>query len=315
MLSRTANGLYWLGRYFERAENVARMLDVNFRSSLLPASDPAIHDDWSSALAITGTAETFFQTNETANADAVIAFMAQDRGNPNSILSCLYRARENARALRGSITSEMWESMNETWLEAGAPARRAALHSGQSEFFDWVKERSHLFRGVTAGTMMRNDAFHFLRLGTFLERADATARLLDVKYHMLLPAAEDVGGVADFYQWAALLRSVSALRAYRRMYHTAISPFHVAELLVLHGDMPRSLHASMREINTVFDELRELYRKDYECFRLAGETYAQLRYGRMTDIFGVGLHEFLTRFVERTARIGDQIAVDFQLNG
>ena len=314
MLSRTADHLYWLGRYIERAENLARTLEVSHRTSLLPQPGPQ-PPDWSAALAITDNTEAFAERFETADARSVITYLALDASNPSSIVSCLRAARENARELRGSITSEMWESLNETWLEARGQDYGRIAARGLSPYFDWVKERSHLFRGITFGTMLRDDAFQFLRLGTFLERADNTARLLDVKYHMLLPQTEAVGGVVDYYQWAALLRSVSALRAYRRVFHHSISPIHVAELLVLRDDMPRSLHASLREIDSIFEALREEYRTDYECFRLAGELYGRLRYGRMADIFASGLHEFLSAFLDHTAVLGDQIARDFDLNG
>jgi uncharacterized alpha-E superfamily protein len=312
MLSRTADNLYWLGRYFERAENIARMLDVAHRSALISRQDVAAAD-WSSVLSITGNAGAFNAKYATADARNVITYMAFDYENSSSIAFCIRRARENGRALRGSITSEMWESLNETWLALQSEKYENVAARGFSPFFDWVKERSHLFRGVTFGTMLRDDCYHFLRLGTFLERADNTARLLDVKYHLLLPKDDAVGGVVDYYQWAALLRSVSALRAYKQLFHEAILPWRVAELLILREDMPRSLRASCREIEALFGELRQRYHTEYECFRLAGEMYARLRYGRMEDIFQEGLHEFLTDFIARTAELGGQIAEDFQL--
>ncbi len=312
MLSRTADNLYWLGRYFERAENTARMLDVAHRSALISRQDVAAAD-WGSVLGISGTAKSFATKYDKADARNVITYMVTDLENLTSISACIRRARENGRALRGSITSEMWECLNETYLSLQGKDYDHVAASGFSGFFDWVKERSHLFRGVTFGTMLRDDAYHFLRLGTFLERADNTARLLDVKYHLLLPASDAVGGVVDYYQWAALLRSVSALRAYKHVYREAILPWRVAELLILREDMPRSLRASFREIDVLFGELRTRYHRDYECFRLAGDIYGKLRYGRMEEIFQGGLHEFLTDFIRRTANLGKQIADDFQL--
>ena len=311
MLSRTADNLYWLGRYIERAENIARMLDVAHRSALISRKDVAAAD-WGSVLGITGIAEAFFQRFSVTADRSIISFMAFDHNNWSSISACVRRARENGRALRGSITSEMWESLNETWLMLQGKKYEDVAANGFSQFFDWVKERSHLFRGVTFGTMLRDDCYHFLRLGTFLERADNTARLLDVKYHLLHPA-DAVGGVVDYYQWAALLRSVSALRAYKQLYHEAIVPRRVAELLILREDMPRSLRASYREIDALFVELGQRYHREYECFRIAGDMYRRLRYGRMEDIFAVGLHPFLTEFISRTSRLGEQIVDDFQL--
>jgi uncharacterized alpha-E superfamily protein len=312
MLSRTADNLYWLGRYIERAENTARMLDVAHRSALISRQEVA-EADWGSVLAISGTAQAFAGKHQRTDAAAVITWMVFDFDNLSSIAACLRRARENGRALRGSITSEMWESLNETWLVLQGKTYEDVIAGGTSPFFDWVKERSHLFRGVTFGTMLRDDCYHFLRLGTFLERADNTARLLDVKYHMLLPRPDAVGSMVDFYQWAALLRSVSALRAYKRLYREAVLPWRVAELLILREDMPRSLRASYREIDVLFGELRQRYHADYECFRLAGDIYGKLKYGRMDEIFQNGLHEFLTDFIRRTSNLGKQIADDFQL--
>ena len=177
------------------------------------------------------------------------------------------------------------------------------------DFFDWVKERSHLFRGVVFGTMLHDDAFRFIRLGTFIERADNTARILDVKYHVLLPKGEQVGGYVDYYQWGALLRSVGAFRAYRRVYHDAVYPWRIIELLILRADMPRSLHHCYEILIATLDELAG--KKQLECRRLAGQIYAQLRYGRIDKIFQSGLHEFLTDFIASNNAVGTQLQEDF----
>jgi uncharacterized alpha-E superfamily protein len=215
--------------------------------------------------------------------------------------------------MRVQITSEMWESMNATWLEVRDMTYNRLEAMGPRTFFDWVKERSHLFRGVTYGTMLRDEAFRFVRLGTFLERADCTARLLDVKYHVLLPRPEDVGGALDYYQWGALLRSVSAFRAYRNLYRDVIKPIQVAELLILRGDMPRSLLASFNEIREILTSLRDTYSRDYPSTRLALELHSQLRYGRIEDVFVQGLHEYLTQFIEQILALSGAIARDFML--
>jgi uncharacterized alpha-E superfamily protein len=199
----------------------------------------------------------------------------------------------------------MWEVINGTWLEMQRVAEERVTSDRIHEFFEWVKERSHLFRGVTVGTMLQDEAFQFNRLGTFLERADNTARILDVKYHVLLPRVEDVGGAVDYYQWAAVLRSVSAFESYRKVYRDVITPLRVAELLILREDMPRSLHACMNES---YDILRKLVGEDPdEALRLAGEMHAALHYGRMDAIFGAGLHEYLTDFLRRTGQLGAEI--------
>ena len=313
MLSRTADNLYWLGRNTERAESMARLLDVSYRMSLLPTADRHGVTDWSSAIAVAGAGGAFATTYGEATARNVIEWMALDQDNPSSIRSCLATARKNARSVRSAITTEMWEALNDTWFTMGGTDYQAVEKMGVSKFFDWVKERSHLFRGVTQGTMLQDDAYLFLRIGTALERADNTARILDVKYHVLLPETEEVGGVVDYYQWGALLRSVAAFGAYKRLFRDTITPARVAELMILRVDMPRSLHACFDEINDHFTDLRELYRRDYECFRLAGENYSRLRYGRIEAIFRVGLHEFLTDFLRRNDELGGQISRDFMM--
>jgi uncharacterized alpha-E superfamily protein len=180
---------------------------------------------------------------------------------------------------------------------------------GISNFFDWVKERSHLFRGVTFGTIRRDEAFHFHRLGTYMERADNTARILDVKYHVLLPSVEDVGGAVDYYQWSAVLRSVSAFEAYRKVYRDVITPLRIAELLILRDDLPRSLVFCLRDVYQILNIVRN--GQSGEATRQAGEIYSSLQFGRIGDIFNVGLHEYLTDFLNSTGRLGEEINRSF----
>lgn len=312
MLSRTADNLFWMGRSVERAENTARMLDVTYRNAMLPSATEH-SNEWIATLNVGGDVDAFFDKHSEASARSVIEYMALDPANPSSIYTSLENARENARATRGTITSEMWESINDTWLEMRAQTWEKVETRGFSRFFDWVKERSHVFRGVADGTMLRDDTYLFLRLGRFLERADNTARMLDVKYHLLLPEGEQVGGAVDYYQWGALLRSLSSLRAYKRLFHDNITPLRVCELLILRPESPRSLASCYREIDDVFTALRDIYRQDYECFRGAGEIYSRLRYSRIEEIFKGGLHEFLEDFVTRNYALGRQISADFML--
>ena len=215
MLSRTADHLYWMSRYTERAENTARMLDVNYQMSLLPQSAEVAEQAWRSLLEISELTAAFDASYVLMSPRDVIHFMVSDMNNPSSIMRCLQAARENARAVRGSMTTELWETINTTWLEAQKKMRDGMLDSAPSEFFEWVKFRSHQTRGVQHGTMVRDEVFHFIRLGTFLERADNTARLLDVKSltaENMLEQGHD--SVDDFYYWAAILRSVSAFEIY-----------------------------------------------------------------------------------------------------
>ncbi len=306
LLSRSADRLYWMSRYVERAENTARILDVSDRLGLLGASDRSGRgSEWDAVLQITGDAEGFHARFATASADTVIRHMTLDPDNPSSIYSVIRAARENARAERVGITTEMWEALNATWLELRrmTPGRLSAR--GYRGFFDWIKERSHLFRGAAVSTMLRDERYHFLRLGTFLERADCTARLLDVKYHILLPDLSDVGGAVDYFQWGALLRAVSAYRNYHHAYKDVITPLRVAELLILNDRFPRSLHACM---NDVVDLLQDIGgRHGAEALRQAGELHAGLHFGRIEQVIETGLHEFLTDFIRRNNALGTEI--------
>ena len=305
MLSRTADHLYWMARYIERAENMARVLDVTYSMSLVPNAAQSEAALWLPALEISGNVEAYEEDYDNVNAADVIHYLAMDMNNPSSIYNALRNARENARAVRVAMTSETWENINALWLEFDQFRGQDLSQNGLLEFCDWVKARSHLFRGVCFGTMLRDDAFSFVRLGTFIERADNTARLLDVKYHLLLPEEEEVGGAVDYYEWSAVLRSVSAFQAYQKIFSDTIVPWRVAELLVLRRDMPRSLHACLDEINHILDQLSG--NRQTECRRLAGELHARLRFGKMQDIFQKGLHEFLSDFIDSNNLLGAEI--------
>ena len=313
MLSRTADHLFWMSRYTERAENTARMLNVVHETALLPQSAERAQEGWLGMLSISELIPAYTARHGTVTRDGVLHFMVRDGSNPSSILSCLRAARENARAVRGTLTSEVWETQNQTWLEVNRMLAEGAFERDPGQFFEWVKYRSHLSRGVTLGTMLQDEAFHFLRLGTFLERADNTARLLDVKFHAvesefhgLAPAREHE---ADFYHWSAVLRSVSAFEVYRKVYRDAISPERVAELLILRRDMPRSLHASLRE---VVDNLAQVSNDhSAETQRRAGRLLADLQYGRIDEILATGLHAFLTQFLDRVNDLGSGVSRDF----
>ncbi len=305
MLSRTADNLFWMARHIERAENIARVLDVAHRTSLLPldleSTDAYL---WYAPLNITGSASGYEEKYGLARAEAVTRYMALDPDNPGSIYTCLKNARLNARAVRNSITSEMWEIINATWLELNRLSKNMEYEAFR-DFFDWVKDRSHLFRGVTSGTILKDIGLNFINLGTFLERADNTARILDVKYHILLDDASDVGGAADYYQWGSLLKSVSAFEAYRKIYRDVITPLRVAELLILRDDMPRSLHACMNEVEAALIEINGSAGR--EARRRAGEQHAALHFGRIHDVFEYGLHEYLTDFLAHIDFIGSDI--------
>jgi uncharacterized alpha-E superfamily protein len=309
MLSRVASSLYWMSRYVERAENTARVLDVTWRMSLL-VKDPELQDqEWFAPLNITGSLFPFAGRHNEVCAREVLHYLALDSENPSSIYSCAKHARENARAVRGAITSEMWEVLNATWLEMQQMDEDKMRARGVSGFFDWVKERSHLFRGVTFGTMHRDDAYEFARLGTHIERADSTARILDVKYHILLPSVKEVGGAVDYYQWSAVLRSVSAFEAYRKVYRDVITPLKLAELLILRDDIPRSLRFCLRQVCDTLGRVQNAHSGEAE--RKAGQILSHLQYGRISDIFANGLHESLTEFLDDTQELSRLIQASF----
>jgi uncharacterized alpha-E superfamily protein len=308
MLSRTADHLYWMARYTERAENLARLLEVTYRMSL--QMHEASLGYWGAALGITGLESGYkAKYGDSVVAANVLRFMGVDLDNPSSILSSLKAARENCHAVRGTVTSEVWETINTTWLEARASATELSAGgvegSEVTKYCEWVKFRSHLSRGVTVGTMLQDEAFHFIRLGTFLERADNTARILDVKYDENAPQS----GTSEYYEWSALLRSVSAFEIYRKVYRDVITPSRVAELLILREDMPRSLHACLKEVHQILELVANA--RSRETGRIAGLAYSRLRYGRIEDILEVGLHAYLTEFLGDTAALGNRIAADF----
>jgi uncharacterized alpha-E superfamily protein len=307
MLSRTADHLYWMARYTERAENTARMLDVAVQTSMLPQSAFDTEQAWQAMLGISELRGAFDARYGTLDAKNVLAFMVSDAGNSSSIVSCLTAARENARAVRGVLTTEVWETLNATWIEM---RDRVALDSDPGEFFDWVKHRCHLARGVTFGTMLDDEALVFIRLGTFLERADNTARLLDVKYHAAKDSAlHDMLTQREFYYWAALLRSVAGFEIYRKVYRDSITPARVAELLMLRADMPRSLLACMEQVVSNLKAVRNDV--SFETERLAGKMHAELRFARIEDILDAGLDDTLSAFMENVYELGNGISRDF----
>jgi uncharacterized alpha-E superfamily protein len=347
MLSRTADHLFWMARYMERAENTARMLDVNYQMSLLPQSEGAAERGWRGLLSISELTGDFAKRHGEVTPKSVMDYMVSDADNGSSIRSCLRAARENARAVRGTLTTEVWETQNQTWLEFQRMVATDAFESSPGEAFEWVKFRSHLSRGVTVGTMLQDQAFHFLRIGSFLERADNTARMLDVKFHSVdndfvgfgagAMAARQRYGISqsqsqsqtgggsqsqsqsqegggkdvefDFYHWSAVLRSVSGFEVYRKVYRNVIRPEKVAELLILRPDMPRSLAACMHEVVSNLQRVANEQSKD--TLRQAGRLDADLQYGRIDEILATGLHAYLTQFLERVNSLGAGISRDF----
>ena len=313
MLSRTADHLFWMSRYTERAENTARLLDVNYQTSLLPQSAAVAQLGWQGLLKISELLPSYQALYGEITSHNVMNFMVRDEDNPSSIVSCLKAARENARAVRGSLTTEVWETQNQTWLEVNRMLKAGEFERDPGQFFEWVKFRSHLSRGVTVGTMLMDEALHFMRLGTFLERGDNTARLLDVKFHAVESEFFGLGNEQDqeydFYHWSAILRSVSGFEIYRKVYRDVIRPERVAELLVLRPDMPRSLMACM---NDVVSNLNMVCGSETcRSCRSAGKLRADIQFASIDEILANGLHAFLTQFLDRINLSGMEISQEF----
>ncbi len=311
MLSRVAHSLYWMSRYIERAENFARLLDVNLQLLLdfQGVTTTAVEEHWDSILLSSGDEKLFEEHYELADSRSVTEFFAFDRRNPNSILSCVDSARENARMIRDQISQEMWETINELYLYLHDRTSDEIWATGAAEFFNNVKRSAHLFQGLVASTYSRNEGWEFLQFGCLLERADKTTRILDVKYHILLPSAADVGGAVDTAQWQAVLRSASALEAYRRFYVREILPWKVAEFLIFSDSFPRSLHFCVAEIDTF---LRRILgetgaRPRTEAARLSRRLLADLQSLAITDVLEDGLHEFLLEAQKALDRIGEEV--------
>ena len=314
MLGRTANDLYWLARYVERAENMARLTEVGYRIVLLPRDGDGTHEEWRSTLASAGCAHGYFSKFENLNTRDVINYLLFDFSNPSSVKSCLAAARRNGRAQRTSMTRDMWENLNSAWIEF-SNINSASVTAGElPRILDWVRSRSALYHGALLNTILRNDTFYFSQLGTFLERADNTARILDVKYYVLLPQIEMIGGGVDAVQWAAILRSVSAHRSYRWVYKENYKPWKIAEYLILNQAMPRSLRYCYNEINGALDDVAELYGEKKHCHETAKATRRLLAEGNIDSIFQSGLHEFIEDFIARNNRLGSEVAEAYHFN-
>ena len=309
MLSRVADSIYWLNRYIERAENVARFIDVNLNLMLdLPTT---LTQQWEPLVLTTGDLELFEERYGEATADKVIQFLTFDRDYPNSILSCLLFARENARSIREIISSEMWEEVNSFYFMVKDAAEKGA-QTTLPVFFSQVKMASHRFAGVMDATMTHNEGWHFGQVGRLLERADKTTRILDVKYFFLLPSLEWVGTPLDQIQWISLLKSTSAYEMYRKCQHR-ITPSNVAEFLILNLEFPRSLHFCFREAQQSLHQITGTPTGTWcnGAERSLGRLCAQLGYLTIEDVIETGLHEFLDQMQQGINGVGDKIGETF----
>jgi uncharacterized alpha-E superfamily protein len=302
-----------MARYMERADFNARILEAAMRLASLPVDDVTPGGEWDSAIAISDVAEPFHTQHGAATEANVRDFMAFDANNPSSIRSCLAQARANARAVRTALTPEVWEAINDAWNEFNRmnPARMDM--EAFARFLEWLKGVARAYDGAVHRTQLRNDGYAFMRLGAAVERADNTARILDVKYHLLLPENEPVGGGLDYFQWSTILREVSALTAYRWVYRESIKPWLVADLLILNRQMPRSLLNCCDDISVHLDRLAVAYSRRGPAQRMASAAVGRLAGLRIEQIFQSGLHEFITRFIVENARLSSVIAEQYLL--
>jgi uncharacterized alpha-E superfamily protein len=306
MLSRTADHLYWLSRYLERADCLARMLDAHHRLSLLPRPPEAVLQGWTATLVSLGMDEAFRERCGDVTPRTAFDFIAFERDHTGSIVSCLRSARENARAVRGTVTSDLWETLNTTYLESRT-FNASMPESGRGEFLEWVKYRAHLIRGVSAGTMVRDEALWFTRIGTYLERADSTSRLLEARWRD--PGGKGERLATEASEWAVLLRAMSAFETYRRVTREAVTPKRVTELLLMRDDLPQSVHRCLSEL---YGNLTAVANgQSAETLRRCGELRAQFLFGRFEELCEDGVTVFLDKFQGRLRDLGARIADDF----
>lgn len=310
LLGRTANGLYWMNRYIERAENMARLVDAGLRMALTRSHNAA--EEWTSVVISAAAKKAFSDRHDEYSAATVSDFLLRDMSNPSSAMAAMETARMNARMVRTALTRETWESINEAWMAMKRMLAEPIDERDLPKALDTIKRETALIRGAFYGTMLRNEIFDFAQIGTYVERADNTARILDVKYYVLLPSISWVGSSLDNYQWESILRSVAAHRSYRWVYDGDYKPTNIADYLILNGRMPRSLTFCYRFIVEHLGFRANEYGLRLPCHETAEKTLAELKGGGIKEIFDTGLHEFLDAFIKSNSRFGDEIAADYR---
>lgn len=306
MLSRVAEHLFWIGRYIERAEAVARMVDAARRMTALPSRVGWVEsNEWASVLIAAGARETFGKSLEDVEPRAAIHHLMYDRTNPSSVSSCFTNARENGRAIRFALTQDCWEALNGAWSEMRHMPGDIAQGGALTNLIEWVKAKTAAFRGTMYGTMLRGDGYDFLRMGAAVERTDTTARLLDVKYHVLLPSVSDIGSAPDHYQWVSLLQAAGAQRAYYAVKHADLTARGVAEFMILEPRFPRSILFNLRQAERTVLELEDFYGQESACNKAVSGAAERLENTTIESIMQFGLHEFITEVIERNNEIAN----------
>ena len=310
MLGRTAGGLYWMFRHLERSENTARLIEAGMRIALTRSSD--VDREWESVVTTAGQREAYLERHDSFEATTVIDFLLRDRSNPSSVRSVIEEARSNAREVRTALTREVWEATNAAWMAVGGALERPVPQRELPAVLGLVRSESANVRGALHGTMLRNDIYNFCRIGTFIERGDNTARILDVKYYVLLPSAHHVGSSLDNVQWETILRSVSAQRAFRFRHAGEVTPLDIAEFLILDRQMPRSLVFCYAKIDQNLGHLASTYGEHHRCHELSHDLRLRLTGRSIESIFDGGLHEFLGDCIASTNTLGGAIERDYR---
>lgn len=310
MLGRTANGLYWMFRYIERAENIARLIDAGLRMSLTRSG--VTDDDWDGVLQSAGVREPYGEMHDKTTSVDAIDYLLRERANPSSVMSCFESGRNNARMVRTALTRDTWEAVNECWIEMKTLLAKRVKPADLPEVIDAIKRRVALIRGAFHGSMLRNELYNFARIGTLIERADNTSRILDVKYYVLLPSVSAVGSSLDNVQWESILRSVSAHRSYSWVYDAEYKPANIADFLILNGQMPRSLSYCYEKIVSNLGYLAQEYNERLPAHETADAMLRALQALSVRDIMDKGLHEFLEDFVQRNNQLGQEISEGYR---
>lgn len=311
MLGRTANGLFWMFRYLERAENTARLLEAGFRLALTRGQGAAT-GEWRSVLVTLGQDQSFVARYAEFSEAQVINWVLRDADNPGSVINMLDHARSNARSVRTALTREVWEATNEAWMALRQMLGRPVRANNLGEILATIRRHATLVRGAMEGTMLRNENFNFARIGTFIERSDSTARILDVKYYVLLPSVGWVGSSLDNVQWETVLRSVSGERAYRWLNAGQIDPRGIANFLVLDGRFPRSLRSCYQKVESNMEGLARQYGCRSAAHEVVARTAGKLESATIETILEHGLHEFILDFLAENRAVADAIAREYR---
>lgn len=310
MLGKTAGGLFWMQRYLERSENIARLVDAGFRIALTRSE--AAEDEWASVLTTAGVRRAYSQRYDKVEGSSVINFLLRDKTNPSSVLSVIESARNNARLVRTALTREVWEATNECWMTLKEALRTQISDNELPDVLSLIRQQSAQVRGAQSGTMMRNDIYFFAQLGTFVERADSTARILDVKYYVLLPSLSYVGSSLDNVQWETILRSVSAYRAFRWLNPGETNPRNIAQFMILDQVMPRSLAFCASRMASALEAIAREYGGAGESLSLAAGLSRELAGTNIDMVVDNGLHQFIQDFIKRNNAISAQIEQEFR---